>query len=162
MVEVVRFEPAHAAGMAALIVGIQTREFGIAITLDDQPDLSDIDGFYRSGAGNFWVAVDGPRVVGTIALRDIGGGRLALRKMFVDAAYRGAAHGVASKLLAEALAWAAAHGAREVLLGTTDKFVAAHRFYEKNGFRAIAREALPAGFPFMAVDTKFYSLALRG
>lgn len=160
MPDVVVFEPAHAAGVAALIVGIQRQEFGIAITLDQQPDLSDIGGFYRSGDGNFWVAVDGARVVGTIGLRDIGGRRVALRKMFVDADYRGAKHALASKLLATALAWAASRGTREVLLGTTDKFVAAHRFYEKNGFVEIAREALPAGFPFMAVDTKFYSRAI--
>ena len=47
-----------------------------------------------------------------------------------------------------------------VYLGTTAKFLAAHRFYEKNGFREIAREALPDSFPVMAVDTKFYTLAL--
>jgi hypothetical protein len=47
-----------------------------------------------------------------------------------------------------------------VYLGTTAKFLAAHRFYEKNSFREIAREALPGCFTVMAVDTKFYTLAL--
>jgi predicted N-acetyltransferase YhbS len=45
---------------------------------------------------------------------------------------------------------------REVFLGTTARFLAAHRFYEKNGFREIARQALPHSFPVMSVDTKFY------
>src|SRR5690348_2597841 len=108
MVDVVPFAPAHAGGVAELIVGIQRGEFGIPITLEQQPDLSDIEGFYRGGAGNFWVAVDGARVVGTIGLRDIGDGRVALRKMFVDADHRGGSPGVAANLLDAALAWAAA------------------------------------------------------
>ena len=38
----------------------------------DQPDLLQIPQFYQSGAGNFWVALDGEEVVGTVALLDIG------------------------------------------------------------------------------------------
>jgi len=49
---------------------------------------------------------------------------------------------------------------RELFLGTTAQFVAAHRFYEKHGFREIARPDLPPTFPVMSVDTKFYMLAL--
>jgi hypothetical protein len=49
---------------------------------------------------------------------------------------------------------------RELYLGTTAKYLAAHRFYEKNGFREIARTALPESFPVMAVDTKFYTRTL--
>jgi hypothetical protein len=51
-------------------------------------------------------------------------------------------------------------GLWEVYLGTTEKFFAAHRFYEKNGFREIAQTKLPASFPIMTVDTKFYSRSL--
>ena len=154
------FSPADRDGVAQLIVGIQRGEFGIAITYDDQPDLQDIPGFYQSGHGNFWVARHGEAVVGTIALKDIGSGQLALRKMFVDAAYRGRAHGAAQALLDMSLAWARQRGARDVFLGTTAKFLAAHRFYEKNGFTEIDPAALPSAFPRMAVDTKFYRLRL--
>lgn len=38
--------------------------------------------------------------------------------------------------------------------------LAAHRFYEKNGFRELARSELPERFPVMAVDSKFYGLSL--
>ncbi|KPB55416.1 Acetyltransferase [Pseudomonas coronafaciens pv. oryzae] len=51
-------------------------------------------------------------------------------------------------------------GVTDIFLGTTDKFLAAHRFYEKHGFREIAKEALPASFPLIAVDSKFYLLEL--
>lgn len=47
-------------GVVALISGIQRGEFGLSITPQDQPDLMDIDGFYRwqgrPGAGEFRVA----------------------------------------------------------------------------------------------------------
>lgn len=160
MVNVVPFTPAHAPGVPALILPIQQAEFGIAVTLADQPDLLDIPGFYQAGRGNFWVALDQGQVVGTIGLRDIGEGRAALRKMFVAASHRGREHGVAAALLDTLLAWSSAQGLQEVLLGTTDRFLAAHRFYEKNGFEVVPRESLPASFPVMAVDSRFYRLRL--
>ena len=148
--------PDDAAAIAALILPIQREEFGVAISLTDQPDLADIAGFYGVGAGGFWVARAGGRIVGTIALKDIGGGDAALRKMFVASDHRGAGHGVAAKLLDALLSQARRGGLGRVFLGTTDAFKAAHRFYEKNGFVEIVREDLPDAFPVMAVDSKFY------
>jgi N-acetylglutamate synthase-like GNAT family acetyltransferase len=158
--EIVPFAPQHAAGVVDVILPIQQREFGIPISLDDQPDLRDVPGFYRRGAGNFWVAVADGRVVGTIALLDVGDGQGALRKMFVERAYRGAEHGVAARLLDVLVAWCHERGVRVVFLGTTEHFHAAHRFYEKHGFHEIDRDALPATFPVMRVDTKFYRRTL--
>lgn len=148
-------------GIAGLIVGIQRGEFGISITYDDQPDLKDIPGFYQKGAGNFWVARNDGAVVGTIALKDIGNRQVALRKMFVDAAHRGRAAGVAQSLFDTAIAWARAKGVKEIILGTTVKFLAAHRFYEKNGFVKVTVDTLPPAFPRMAVDEIFYRRALN-
>jgi len=159
-VEIRPFAPAHHAGVVALVVGIQQGEFGFSITYEQQPDLQDIPGFFRKGEGEFWVAVAGGRVVGTIALVDLGNGQGAVRKMFVDSAYRGRDAGVAQCLLTTLLDWARAHGIADICLGTTDKFRAAHRFYEKNGFIQVASESLPARFPRMNVDTRFYRLWL--
>lgn len=159
MIEIVPFLPAHAAGVVSLILPIQQTEFDIPITLEGQPDLQDIPGFYQRGHGNFWVALHGGRVVGSVALLDIGNGQGALRKMFVDASVRGSGHGVARRLLDTLFDWCAAQQVREVYLGTTAKFLAAHRFYEKSGFREITREELPSSFPVMVVDTKFYCRA---
>ena len=144
-----------------LILPIQQTEFGIPVTLSDQPDLSTIPEFYQSGNGNFWVALVQGRVAGTIGLLDIGHGRGALRKMFVHAHYRGAKYGVGQALLNGLLHHAAEKSLREILLGTTEKFVAAHKFYEKNGFEQIMKSELPPEFPIMAVDVKFYRLQLR-
>lgn len=147
-------------GIVDVILPIQREEFGIAITAQDQPDLADIAGFYQNGHGQFWVALKDDRIVGTIALKDIGNGEAALRKMFVAADMRGREFGVSARLLTALLDHARQSGLRTVYLGTTDRFFAAHRFYEKNGFSEIAADALPASFPRMAVDSKFYRLAL--
>ncbi|MCG8637024.1 MAG: GNAT family N-acetyltransferase, partial [Desulfobacterales bacterium] len=80
----------------------------------------------------------------------------ALRKMFVKAAFRGREQGVADMLLSVLLDWCGTRGFRDIFLGTTEKFLAAHRFYEKNGFSEVAKGALPARFPVMEVDTRFY------
>ena len=161
MVQIVPFSPTHADGVVSVILPIQQSEFGIPITLEGQPDLRDIAGFYQHGTGNFWVALDAENVVGTLALLDIGNSQAALRKMFVARSHRGPEHGVAKALLQTLLMGCRTHGVREVFLGTSAKFLAAHRFYEKNGFRELAREALPESFPIMLVDTKFYRLALQ-
>lgn len=155
------FSPEYADQIFDLILPIQTEEFGIAITRRDQPDLAGIPEFYQRGNGNFWIAVAGGHaVVGSISLLDIGDRQVALRKMFVRADHRGRDKGVAQRLLDEALRWAAEHGVTDVFLGTTEKFLAAHRFYEKNGFDAIEKQALPASFPVMSVDSRFYRLRI--
>ena len=156
MIEIVQFEPTYQSGVVSVILPIQQEEFGINITLEDQPDLLDIPGFYQRNAGNFWLALGDGAVVGTIALLDIGNGQGALRKMFVKAPFRGARYGVALRLLEILRRWCEGTGVREVFLGTTATFFAAHRFYEKNGFTEVQRSYLPEAFPIMAVDSKFY------
>lgn len=154
--EIRRFSAADEQAVIDLILPIQRDEFGIAITAEDQPDLRGIPGFYQTGDGDFWVAAIGQSIVGTVALKDIGGAEAALRKMFVASDFRGREHGVASRLLDALVAHAERRKIRSIYLGTTEKFLAAHRFYEKSGFVEIARQDLPARFPVMGVDTKFY------
>jgi N-acetylglutamate synthase-like GNAT family acetyltransferase len=75
--------------------------------------------------------------------------------------YRGKEQGVAQKLLMTLLEWCKVNNIQEVYLGTIATYFAAHRFYEKNGFVEINKDSLPANFPLMAVDTKFYSYRLQ-
>jgi len=120
--------------VADLILHIQNAEFGVNITLELQPDLNEIPGFYQTNSGNFWVAKIEDKIIGTISLLDIGNHKAALRKMFVDKNYRGKEFGVGQKLLNTLIDWAYLKGFTEIFLGTTEKFIAAQRFYEKNGF----------------------------
>jgi len=155
-IQIDEFSPKYQEDILDLIVNIQQKEFKIAITAEDQPDLCNIKDFFQKGKGNFWVAVFNEKVVGTISLRDIGNDQVALRKMFVNKEFRGERYQVALKLLDTLLTWAKLKKIKEVYLGTTSKFLAAHRFYEKNGFCEIAAASLPSAFPIMKVDTKFY------
>jgi N-acetylglutamate synthase-like GNAT family acetyltransferase len=150
----------HQEQIISLISNIQQNEFNLPITPAQQPDLSDISDFYQKGTGNFWIARHQDQVVGTVALLDIGNDQAALRKMFVKKEYRGSSQGIAARLLQQLLAWAREQRVREIYLGTTPFFLAAHRFYAKNGFIEIDKTDLPAAFPVMSVDTKFFKMAL--
>jgi N-acetylglutamate synthase-like GNAT family acetyltransferase len=154
------YRPGDAERVVALVLGIQRGEFGMSITAEDQPDLVDVQSFYQQGSGNFWVAAEDEEIVGTIGLLDIAGGHGALRKMFVAPDWRGPEHRVGTRLLETLVAWASERGLGEIYLGTTDWFHAAHRFYEREGFDRVDPEKLPAAFPIMAVDTRFYRRAI--
>lgn len=159
-IEIAPFDATHADGVVELILPIQQSEFGIPITLDQQPDLRDIPSFYQQGSGGFWVALDGAAVVGTIGLLDIGNHQAAVRKMFVAASHRGPERRIAQRLLATLVTACSTHDTKELYLGTTAPMKAAHRFYERNDFKEIERDELPKQFPIMPVDTKFYRRAL--
>ncbi len=142
------YQPTYQQGIVDLVLPIQQREFGIDITLAEQPDLTDIPGFFQKNKGQFWVAYDekAEKVIGTVGLLDIGYRKGVIRKMFV----------VAQELLETLVSWSLDHGFSDIYLGTTAKYHAAHRFYEKNGFVEIPAWKLPDEFPLVRVDTKFY------
>ena len=143
-----------------LILNIQNEEFRIPITREQQPDLSEIPKYYQVNNGGFWIAKLDEKVIGTIALLDIGNNKGALRKMFVDKNYRGKEFGVGQKLLNSLVASARQKGVTDIFLGTTEKFIGAQRFYEKNGFVELQKQDLPKEFPVMEVDVKFYRLTV--
>jgi N-acetylglutamate synthase-like GNAT family acetyltransferase len=160
MIEIVSYSEAFGSRVVDLILPIQRTEFGFDIRLEDQPDLLSIASFYQTGAGGFWLALSQDEVVGTIALRDIGNNQGALRKMFVKDTYRGKEHSAAARLLERLVQSATSAHVKELYLGTTEKFTAAHRFYEKSGFARVPPDTLPAAFPRMSLDTRFYRRVL--
>lgn len=82
-----------------LILNIQQNEFNIPITVEDQPDLLEIDNFYLSTGGNFWGAFIDDELVGTIALIKFDEKSGAIRKIFVKKEFRGKAYQIAQQLL---------------------------------------------------------------
>ncbi len=143
-----------------LILPIQQNEFGVPVTIADQPDLLDVENFYFKGYGHFWVIRDGEKLVGTIALIDIGNRQSALRKMFVHKDHRGKEKGIGQQLLDHVILWCRKKGVGEIYLGTFDRLEAAQRFYIKNGFVAVEKQSLPASFPLMQVDNRFFKLSI--
>lgn len=155
-VKIMVFSPSHLQEVTKLILDIQRNEFGVAITLEQQPDLNNIFGFYQRGNGNFWVALHHGRVVGTIALIDIGNAQVALRKMFVQEKFRGGEFKTGQRLLDAALQWMKEKKCSQVFLGTLEVFKAAHKFYLKHGFEEILQSDLPSNFPKMSLDSMFF------
>jgi len=144
-----------------LILPIQQIEFGVPVTLEDQPDLKNLESFYCQSGGNFWGAFDGNTLVGTIALINTGHRAGAIRKMFVKKEYRGKEFGIAQQLLTQLLTYSQEQGITDLYLGTVEQLKAAQRFYEKNGFTLILKADLPAYFPLMSADNVFYHLHIK-
>lgn len=139
-----------------LILSIQVGEFSVPITAEAQPDLKIIPEFYQKGNGNFWIAVEDDKVVGTIALVDIGDNMVALRKMFVHKDWRGKEKATGQKLLDTVFNWGKERNLQHIYLGTIERLHAARRFYQRNGFVEVPKSSLPPSFPVMAVDDYFY------
>ncbi len=82
-IRIIPYESTFQDEVVDLIVHIQQKEYNVPITKEEQPDLLEIETFYQRNHGNFWVAIYDGKVVGTVALLDIGNHQVALRKMFV-------------------------------------------------------------------------------
>jgi GNAT superfamily N-acetyltransferase len=143
-----------------LVLNIQQIEFNLPITLKDQPDLLDIEKYYRGSGGDIWGAFAGDRLVGSIAIVSIGHQAGAVRKVFVQKEYRGGQWGIAQRLLEILIADCRRRRITDLYLGTHEILKAAGRFYEKNGFARINKADLPPWFPLMEVDNVFYQLHL--
>lgn len=146
--------------VVSLILNIQQNEFQIPITVNDQPDLLNIERFYLRGGGTFIGAFVNGQLVGTIALIKYSSTGGAIRKMFVKQEYRGKEWRIAQQLLDHLLDFCRKEGIRSLHLGTVSVLKAAQRFYERNHFRKLEKEDLPAEFPLMKSDDVFYGLKL--
>ncbi len=143
----------------AFIVDIQQGEFALDIDAERQPDLFDIETAYRGHGGEFWVALEQGRVVGTVAVRQFAPGHGTVRKMFVAPTHRGAV-GLAAQLMEHLVSWCRARHLDRLTLGTTSAMSTAQRFYARHGFESIDRHELSADFPVMDVDSVFFTRSL--
>lgn len=144
-----------------LVLNIQQKEFNVPITIEDQPDLMQIEDFYFANGGSFWGAFIDGELVGTIALIKFDKKAAAIRKMFVKKEFRGKEYGIAQKLLETLITYCQKNRIDEVYLGTVSILEAALRFYERNHFIRIEKEQLPSKFPLMNADNVFCFLNLK-
>jgi GNAT superfamily N-acetyltransferase len=105
--------------------------------LIDDPDLRNIDQIYKDG-GRFWVALVNNRVIGTVAIRDMGQSVVKLNRMFVLTEYHGT--GLGQDLYNTAIQFAKRQGFKKIILNTHHTMKRAHSFYEKNGFIKVGEE----------------------
>ncbi len=101
-----------------------------SLPIDDE-DLDKIEKIY-SGKGRFWIAIDNNKVIGTVAIRDMGNQTAKLNRMFVLIEYHGS--GVGQKLFDHAVNFAKKYGFTKIILNTHELMHRAHGFYEKNNF----------------------------
>ena len=105
-------------------------QFGQGSSTDEE--LTRLPGSYEQAGGAFWVACDGPRLLGTCGVFLVEQGTFELRKMYLRPDARGL--GLGKRLLDESVAWTRANGGRRMVLDTTEQMTRAIRFYEANGF----------------------------
>ena len=92
------------------------------VTVDDQPELLHIKEKYIDGGGNFWVAKESGKVVGTIGLMNAGNGVVILKKFFVYEPYRSFPHNLGRQLYAIFLDFAQKHNFSPVPFMTLNTF----------------------------------------
>lgn len=161
MIEIIPFQKIYQEQLVKLILDIQQLEFNVPITAADQPDLFTIDEFYRKNGGEFWIATSDKEVIGSIGLIRIGNNTGVIRKMFVSKNHRGKDSGIGQRLFDHMLRYCRQNDMNTLYLGTRTQLQAALRFYERNGFVTIAKEALPEDFPLMQVDNVFCKLTIE-
>lgn len=66
--EIVPYDDKYKKQVIDLILNIQNNEAKIGLSLDEQPDLKNILVFYRKNGGEFWLALEGEKVIGTVGL----------------------------------------------------------------------------------------------
>ena len=144
-----------------MVEQIQINEFNLPITPDiNGPILKAENDYYYHQSCNFWYAVDAlGAIIGCIGLKKLSDNQGEVKKFFVTPEYRGL--GIAQQLLSNLLKNALKHGFEQLYLGTVERLGAAHRFYAKNGFKAIKKELLPHQFGFCGLDTHFYMADIK-
>ena len=116
-------------------------------------DAARMPGPYAPPSGGIWLAFAGDVGVGCVALRPLGDGVAEVKRMFVDAEWRG--RGVGRALMDAVIAGARAREYATLRLGTLDDMHAALSLYRSLGFMPVERYR-----PDELVDTRFFELAL--
>ncbi len=154
--EIIHFEDEYKEQVIELILDIQNNEAKIELSIEEQPDLNDILNSYINKGGNFWVAIDGGEVVGTIGLMQLNDDWGVLKKFFVRSDYRSKKVGLA--LYEEFFEFAKAKGFRHIILDTPSVATKSHSFYERAGFKKIEKSDLEVDYHYPDRHSILYKL----
>jgi GNAT superfamily N-acetyltransferase len=153
-----RYTGGRDGAIAAMVLAIQNGEYGLDLTIDEQPDLADIPRAYSDGG--FWIAIGADdAVIGSIGLLRYGARQGVLKKFFVAAPYRGSS-GPASALYGKLIGFSREHGITEIFLDTPAAAARSHGFYRRAGFKVIDRGGLPEGYRFRDRDSLIFRLKM--
>lgn len=161
MITITEYMEPYTDEIIALVLHCQNDDgASTGASTDYQPDLLQIREKYIMAGGNFWVALDGDKVVGSIALMNTGNGIGIMKKFFIYEQYRGLPEHLGQRLFATLLEFAKSHGFRTLVLDTPKTTDRAHKFYEKAGFKQISEEELPITYDYERMNFDFFRLDL--
>lgn len=132
--KIIEFDPKYTEEIYDFVMDIKANEIGWK---SDAYELRDIPKYYLGGGGNFWIALDDDKIIGTTALENMGNGQGYLKRMYLTKEYRGT--GVAQEMLSVLLQYARDRQIKEIYLatGTNPNVERAIAFYDKMGFEKI-------------------------
>jgi N-acetylglutamate synthase-like GNAT family acetyltransferase len=153
------YEDTYKNQVIELILDIQNKEYNLGFTIEDQSELLSIKENYIDKGGSFWVAVTtNNKVIGTIAIDRLTFNIAVLRKMFVAKEFREL--GVAQNLFNKLIDFVKKEQINTILLDTPGVATTSHRFYEKNGFVQIDKDAIPENYKYPDKNSKIYKLQI--
>ncbi len=156
--KIISYSDVYKEQVINLILDIQNNEAKIALSLDEQPDLKDINEHYVNSGGVFFLAVDDDIVIGTIGLMLRENNCAVLKKFFVKSRYREQKIGL--QLYLRLLDYANHHAVEHIILDTPSVAKASHRFYERAGFYKIQKYQLPISYAYPDRKSILYMLDL--
>lgn len=160
MITIRQFEDRYTQDVIDLVLHFQNDGTRPMVSVEDQPDLLHIVDAYINQGGNFWIAMDGERLIGSIGIIPYGADIAVLKKFFVYENYQGTPNHVGRQLYNVLLSFAMEKGYQTILLDTPHNTVRAHKFYNKAGFREVKEDELPIQFSHPYKDCDFFLLEL--
>ncbi|MBI3314279.1 MAG: GNAT family N-acetyltransferase [Candidatus Omnitrophica bacterium] len=153
MIAIRRFKSEDESRVKGLITGIMNQEFHDSSAAYPTDDLNDIDQTYGGIGEAFFVASDGHKIVGTVAIKKEDDRIALMRRLFVDTAYRNQQIGM--QLIERVFQFCKEVGYQEIVFKTTSRMEGANKLCKKRGF--IPRAKLNLG----ALELLKFSLSLR-
>ncbi len=141
--KITTFDSKYTKGIIDLVLSCQNDGSRPLIGVESQPDLLNIQSEYIEKGGNFWVALENDKIIGTIAFCPYSNNIGILKKFFVDKKYRGYPNYLGQKLYAILLEYVKSNNFDTIILDTPNNTTRAHKFYQKAGFKQISYEELP-------------------
>ena len=160
MITISQFENHYTQDVIDLVLHFQNDGTRPIVTVNDQPDLLNITHEYIGKGGNFWIAKDHEKLIGSIGIMPYSDKIAVLKKFFVYEDYQGNPHHIGRKLYAHLLSFAKKKNFETILLDTPYNTERAHKFYEKAGFIKVPEDMLPIKFSRPYKDCDFFLLDL--
>jgi N-acetylglutamate synthase-like GNAT family acetyltransferase len=151
--EIIVYQDKYKDAVIELISEIKEKEFGNP--RKNRPDLLNIKEFYqKTGRGNFWLALEDGKPVGTIGLYELSPDVGYFVRFYVDKNYR--RKGIGTRLLSTLTEFAKKNNYKKLFLTTSSDREAANKFFVKMGFTRVYSS--PKELPHTPTDDTFYEI----